>query len=391
VILPFANPGDNHETSWLADGLTDTVNTALSRFSWFVVLPRNTGQAFKHDGVDVTELGRGLGVSYVVDGTLRMSGNRVRVGAELLDATSGTQIWAGRFDSQTDDPFEMEDKITRAILAELTPRLLGAEARRAAFTEDGSAWDLIMRGRGLLWHVNETDVARARDLFLQAIELDPDDGLGQCDLSWCHIYQRLYGWGDDLEGSTRRAREAAEKAMAANENDAFALTAASYARLLAAQSDDAIALARRAIDLNPNLAVAHAALCLGLFQQGRYDDAVEPGETALALSPRDPLRSIMFAVRGLYYMMLNRRAELEANAREMVRDFPGMPTGYRQLAVAHVENGRLAEARQVVQEDILRLLPEHTAQKSGQQVPFGENDEARQYWIERLEKAGLPA
>jgi tetratricopeptide (TPR) repeat protein len=370
--------------------LTDTVITALSRFSWFVVLPRNTSYAYKQRKVDITKLGRELGVSYAVEGSLRTAGSRVRVGAELLDAKSGKLLWTGQFDGQTDDPFEMEDRLSRAILAELTPRLLGAEARRAEFNTNGSAWDLIMRGRGLLWHVNEADVARAQELFRKAIDLEPDSGLGQSDLAWSYVYQRIYGWGDNVESITRRAWEAAEEAVAANDNDAFALTAASYARLLASRSDDAVALARRAIELNPNLAVAYTALSLGLFQQGRYREAVEPGETAMQLSPRDPLRSIMFAVRGMYYMMLGQKAELEANAKEMVRDYPGMPTGYRQLAVAYVENGQIEEAKGVVDEHILRLMPGHTATESGRQVPFGENNEARQHWIDCLRTAGLP-
>jgi adenylate cyclase len=191
AVLPFDSVSGDSE--WLADGLTDAVITALSRFSWFIVIDRNTSYAYKHKKIGIAELKKDFGIAYVLEGNLRTAGQRIRVSAQLLDAKSGGNIWADQFDSQTDDPFEMEDKITRSILAELTPRLLSAEARRAQFTSSGGSWDLIMQGRGLLWHVNEDDVARAQILFHKAIDMDQDSGLGECDLAWTYIYQRIYG------------------------------------------------------------------------------------------------------------------------------------------------------------------------------------------------------
>jgi adenylate cyclase len=390
IILPFAAATDDLDADQLADGLTDAVITALSRFSWFIVHSRKSSHAYKNRKASIVELRQDLDVDYILEGNLRRAGARVRVSAELLDARIGTQIWTDRFDGENDDPFELEDKITRVILAELTPRLMGEEARRAEFSNDGGAWDLIMQGRGLLWHVNETDVAEAQELFLKVIELEPDSGLGYTDLAWSYVYQRIYSWGGKVQEITERLREAADKAVASDNNDAFALTAASYARLLAGQSDDALAFACRAIELNPNLAVAHTALSLALFQQGRYEEAVEPGEEAVLLSPRDPLRSIMLAVRGMYYMMLGQTANSLTNSKEMVREYPGMPTGYRQLAVAYVENGQIDLARRIVDDHILNLMPGHTASESGRQVPFGENYKARELWVQRLTAAGLP-
>jgi adenylate cyclase len=389
LILPFATPGGADQADWLADGLTDTLITAMSRFSWFVVQSRGTSYAHRARATPITELARDPGVSYVVDGSLRMAGNRVRVGVELVETTTGKQIWSGRFDGQGDDPFELEDRICRSILAELSPRLQGAEAERAAFAEEGSAWDMIMRGRGLLWHVNEADVARAQDYFNQAIALDPASGLGQCDLAWSYVYQRIYGWGGALDATNARVMEAATRALATDRDDAFALAALSYANTMAGQSAEAIALAERAVEVNPNLAVAHTGLSLGLFQQGRYQDSYESCETGIRLSPRDPLLSIMLAVRGMFFLVSEKADEMEANARDMVRDYPGMPTGHRQLAVALSMKGQQDRAQLVIA-DVLRLLPGHTATQSGQQVPFGENDTARQTWVNWLHKAGLP-
>lgn len=391
LILPFAAAGADEDVSWMADGLTDAVITALSRFSWFVVQSRNTSFANAHRRNRVSELARDLGADYVVDGMLRRAGNRVRVSLELLDADPNHQLWSGRFDGESDDPFELEDRISRAILAELTPRLQSAEAQRARFSADGGPWDRIMQGRSLLWAVNEADVARAIEIFETVIAEAPETGLGQADLAWCRVYQRLYGWGGDAERVTELADRAARAALAADPMDAYALAAASNARLLGShESAEGISLAERAIALNPNLAVAHTALALGLVQQARYDEALAAAETALELGPRDPLRSIMRAVLGIPYMMLDRSDAMEANAREMVRDFPGMPTGYRQLAVALAKQDRIDRARAVVESDILRLLPDHTATASGRMIPFGENDTARQTWVSWLVTAGLP-
>ncbi len=390
IVLPFTLSGNADENAWLADGLTDALITALSRFSWFLTLARNISLACRGQAVDIEALRRKWNVSYALEGSLRVSGPRVRVNAQLLDAGTGHPIWTGQLDGTNDDPFELEDKISRSILAELTTRLLDREQRKARFGGDGSAWDLVMQGRRLLWHVNQSDVARARDLFLKAIEMEPDRGLGQSDLAWCYIYQRLFSWADDIDHVTSQAIEAADKAVAADEYDAYALATASQTRISAGRTDDAIALARRAIAINPHQAIAYAPLALGLCQQGRYEEAIEPGDMALNITPNDPVRSIARAVRGIYMLMLDRHDDMVENARELIREFPGMPTGHRQLAVAYALSDRVDEARQVVDEHILRLLPGHTATESGRALPFGRNEDIRARWVGALVKAGLP-
>ncbi len=390
IVLPFASGTGNAETEELAEGLTDALNLALSRFSWFVVLPRSVSSAYKDRVADLATLKAEVDPAYALGGRLRASGRKVWVMAELLDVRSGAAIWSERIDSESDDPFEMEDRISRAILGELMPRILGAEAQRANFSAKGGAWGLVMQGRQLLWHVSEDDVARAQEIFRKVIAMEPENGIGLADLAWTYVYQRIYGWGGATEDVANGLRDSADKAVGANANDAFARAAASYARLLSGESDDAIAFASRVVQLNPNLAVAHTALSLGLFQQGKYESARETTETALELSPRDPLRSMMLAVRGMHLMMLGMNYEMLQNSRDIIRDYPLMPTGHRQMAVALALHGRLAEAKRVVDEDILRLLPSHAATKSGRQVPFGENEAAKEVWVRALSQAGLP-
>lgn len=390
IVLPFSISGASDSNSWIGDGLTDALTTALSRFSWFITLSRNASQSFKGTQVDIADLRRKISVGYVVEGSLRVAGARVRVNAQLLDATDGRSIWAGQLDGSTDDPFELEDRISRSILSELTTRILGEEERKARLGGDGSAWDLVMQGRSLLWHVNKDNLLRAQELFHQAIEKQPEHGLGQCDLAWSYVYQRLYGWGENAEQATELAIFWADKAVASDNYDAYALAAASQARNAIGKTDDAIALGRRAIEINPHLAIAHAALALALCQKGKFLEAVEMGDMALNISPHDPARSLVRSIRGIYLLMLDRIEDMIDNARELVREFPGMPTGYRQLAVAYALSGRASEARNIVEDHILRLIPGHTATESGRLIPFGPNDEIRSRWVAALIEAGLP-
>lgn len=390
LVLPFGTPVSNADSDMLAEGMTDAVITALSRFSWFKTLPRNTSNQYRNQQPDASELHKKYGVSYVLESNLRAAGPRVRVGAELIDARTGSSIWADRFDGTSDDPFELEDKITRSILAELTPRIVGAEERRVRTGGDGSAWDLMMQGRSLLWRVNKEDNQRAQELLLKAISLEPESGLGQSDLAWSYLYQRIYGWTDDLDRTGQLAVEAGNKAIDADDSDAYAFVAAAIARCLVAESDHAVALSRRAISLNSNLAAAYGALSLALFQNGEYDEAENAARQAKELSPRDPFRAILMGIRGIILLLLNRYEQMIANAEEIIREFPDMPTGWRQLAAAYAEAGREEEAKDIIDSHVLRLIPGLTATASGQQVPIGKNEEARNRWVDALVKAGLP-
>lgn len=391
MVLPFAVRDGSIENELLAEGLADAITIALSRFSWFNTLPRNSSIQYKNKLLNVAQLRQEQGAAYVLEGSIRKYGSRVRIRAELLDTKTNSSFWSDRFEGDAEDPFELEDKITRSILAELTPRLLGAEARRVKHGGDGSAWDLMMQGRGFLWRVNEKDVARAKQLFVQAAALEPESGIAQSDLSWACFFQRLYGWGRDFDKISANANEAAELALVADDLDAYAFAAASAARCLVDDSTQAIAFARRAIRLNYNLAAGHGILSLALFQAGEYEQAADAAKVARELSPRDPLRSILMAIRGVIYFLLNQYQDMLCNAEELIREFPDMPTGWRQLAVAYVKLGRGVEAKHIIDTQVLRLIPGHTATDSGRQIPFGVNATARQRWVEALVKAGLSA
>ena len=390
LVLPFAVQARDEQLVWLADGCTEAVITGLSRFSWFLTLPSTTSMTLKDTVLGPADIRSRFNAHYALQAKIRGAGTRVRMNVELVDLKSERPIWSDQIDDSSEDPFAFEDRITRAILAELTPRLLDAEERRAKFGASEEAWDLVMQGRGLMWHVNEADIAKAQALFLKAIELEPQAGIAQTDLAQTYIFQRLYGWGGDMVETTARAVAAADAAVAADEHDAYALATSSEAKALSGQIENALPLAERAVHNNPYLPLGHAIVSLCLIQQEKYEEAEKAGNRALELSPQDPFRSIIRAISGIFLLMMENYDEMTANAEAMVREFPGMPTGYRQLAVAYARTGRREDARRVVEDDILRLLPGHTATLSAQGIPFGRNTAARERWIESLVAAGLP-
>jgi len=390
IVLPFSENSGPTSNAFLAEGLTDAVITGLSRFSWFTTLPRYTTYQYTGKAVNVDQLQLDHSVNYILEAGMRTSGNRIRINVQLLDVDNRQPLWSDQIDDFIDDPFMLEDNVTHTILSELTTRLLGAEERRVFIGTDGSAWDLMMQGRRLLWRINEIDTERAQELFFQAINLDLHSGIGQSDLAWTYFFQRLFGWGQDYEQVTEKAIAAGKKAMIADDQDAYAFAAAATSRTLVSEGKYAAQLARRAIDLNCNLASGYVVLAMSLLQTGDSEQAIRQLDTAFELSPRDPMRSIMLGARGIHYLLLGRIDDMMTTAELLTHEFPDMPTGWRQLAAAYAGAGRLEDAKHIIYSQVLRLMPGHTATEAGRQLPFGNNESARQLWVDLLVKAGLP-
>ena len=388
LVLRFSATGESADH--LADGCTDAVITGLSRFSWFLTLPKYHAEAASESATKPNALRNQFGADYLLQASIRTAGNRARINAQLTDLADDRAIWSDQMEGSSTDPFEFEDQITRSIIGELTPRILDSEQRRLKFGTDNRALDLIMRGRGLIWHPSKDNIQKAQELFRRAIDSENDHGIGHADLAQTFIAQRILGWADDLEETTRSAIRSADAALDADPHDAYALATASQARTLAGQTSDAIAFSERAINSNPYLALGHATLALARIQQEEYESALAPGDRALDLSRGDPFRFWIRSIRGMYLLMLERHDDMLANAEALVREYPEMPTGYRQLAVALVELGRHSEAGLIVRDNILRLLPDHTATKSAMGIPIGRNENFKTRWIRSLVAAGLP-
>ena len=214
--------------------------------------------------------------------------------------------------------------------------------------------------------------------------------MGPADLALSHIWQLVFGWTEDRPKTIESMIELSKQAVASDPHDAYALVGASFGMTFKGRQADGSGFARKAVQANPNLALAHAALGFSLVFAGHYQQSIESVELAMRLSPRDPFMAIMLAVIGISYYLAEQYEAAEGTARQLILEHPGMPTGYRQLAATLAQLGRLDEAQAVVADHLLRLIPGHTATQAGQQLPFGGNEDGRHHVLEGLRKAGLP-
>ena len=392
AVLPFNNMSGDPEQEYFSDGITEDIITVLSKNHWFFVIARNTTFVFKGQAVDVSDVGKQLGARYVLEGSVRKAGNRVRVTAQLIDTATGSHLWAEKYDRELADIFAVQDEITHAIVGELTPQFLTAEVQRARRKTDAEldAWDLIMRGREHLWRVNREDNLKAQKFFEKAIARAGGSALGRSDLAMSYQWQLTFGWTEDPSQALQMMSNLAEQAAAADPDDAYALVAISFVKTYSGRFADGAEFGRRAIAANPNLALAQTALGFALIFSGEYGAGIEANELALRLSPRDPFMAGALASLALAYYLCERYEEAESVGRRLNLEQPDMPTGYRVRAASLAQLGRLDEAKPIVADHILRLIPGHTATDVGKQLPFGDNDEGRRHFLEGLVKAGLP-
>ena len=388
AVLPFDNMSNDPDQDFFADGMAEDIITALSRMPWFFVISRNSSFTYKGRAVDVKQVATELGVRYVLEGSVRKAGNRLRITAQLIDATNGNHVWAERYDREITDIFEVQDEVTRAIVGAVAPEFLSTEAKRSRHKDASQldAWECVMRGRAHLWKLGREDSAEARRLFERAIELLPSGELGTSDLALVYFLETFYGWSDSPPKSLRMMLETAERAVAADDGDPLALTILAWANVFAHRWDEALPPVDRAVELSPNFAPAIGVRGAVLALLGDAQPSIEEIEKAIRLSPRDGFMTIW--LMGLFwaYHALTRYEEAAETARRAIRIAPDNPTFRRQLASASAMLGRLDDAREAITE-YRRLEPDHTiadASKIPSKVP-----EHLDRFIEGLRKAGL--
>ena len=389
AVLPFDNMSNDPDQDFFADGMAEDIITALSRMPWFFVISRNSTFTYKGQAVDVTQVAAELGIRYVLEGSVRKAGNRLRITAQLIDATNGNHVWAERYDREITDIFEVQDEVTRAIVGAVAPEFLSTEAKRSRHKDASQldALECVMRGRAHLWKLGREDSAAARRLFERAIELLPSGELGTSDLALVYFLETFYGWSDSPQNSLRMMLETAERAVAADDGDPLALTILAWANIFAHRWDESLPPVDRAVELSPNFAPAIGVRGAVLALLGDAQPGIEEIEKAIRLSPRDGFMTIW--LMGLFwaYHVLARYEEAAETARRAIRIAPDNPTFRRQLASASAMLGRLDDAREAITE-YRRLEPDHTiadARKIPSKVP-----EHLDRFIEGLRKAGLP-
>jgi adenylate cyclase len=317
AVLPLENLGGDPEQEYFADAITEDIVTALSRWRWFFVIAWNSSLTYKGADVDVMRIGRELGVRYVLEGSVRKIGARVRVTAQLLDAANGSHVWADRFDRELVDVLALQDEITEQVVAAIEPAMLHSEGARIARKSltDYSALDCFHRG---MWHLNrvsEDGYGQALGLFREATARDPELSLGHIGLARILYGGAIYGWSAQAIDDLRQARAEAQTAISLDPRDAYGYFAGAGASLYLGDHRAALDDARRSITLNPNFAFGHYRLGQVLIYSGRPAEAIAPIERSLRFSPYDPQLGPMLESLALAHYQARHYEEAVDQAR----------------------------------------------------------------------------
>jgi adenylate cyclase len=388
AVLPFSNVTGDPEQGYFVDGITEDIITALSKWRWFLVIARNSTFAYQGKSVDPKQVRADLGVRYVLEGSVRKAGGRVRITCQLFDAADGTNIWAERYDRDLTDIFAVQDEITSRVAAAIEPALSRAESRRGAAksAEHMSAWDYCQRG---FWHLNKlsgSEGAAAYGLFKTAIALDPDLAEAHIGLARALIAQWDYGSVEDFAPLVREARQSGLRAAELEGENPYAQYVLAQTSHWAGDVQAAIAYASRAVDLNANFALGHFYLGVVLSLDGRHEEALQGLDMGVRLSPRDPRMSTWLAnkARALYH--LQRYAEA-IDAVVAARRIRTHAYGLLVLAASCAQLDRKDEAARVLTE--IRGLPGDMSQIAGWYLDRYSDAKARAHMAEGLRKAGI--
>ena len=390
AVLPFDNMSTDPEQAFFADGISEDITTELSKFRSLFVIARNSSFAFKGQPIDVKEVGRKLGVRYVVEGSVRRSGNRVRVTAQLVDAVDDKHLWAERYDGDLEDIFAVQDEVTHAIVSTIEPHLASTERQRARRkpTESLGAWECYQRG---LWHLHQyqrDDLSEGLQLLERAIALDPAFSSAHAGLASALYYYVILGFGSDRDAEMARALDAGKTAVKLDENDPFAHVALGRVHTLHAEHDTAIAQCDIAISLTPSYANAHMGRAHSLLMSGRAQEATDSHDEAMRLSPRDPILWAFMASKAIALIMLCRYEEGLDWAQRAQRQpntalWAFLPEASALALLDRTDEAKAAlERARQLQRDVSVRFVDHT-------MPITDTD-YRELFVGGLIKAGMP-
>jgi adenylate cyclase len=348
-VLPFQNISGDPEQEYFVDGMVEEIITALSRIRWLFVIARNSSFTYKGQAVDVKQVGRELGVRYVLEGSVRKAGNRVRITGQLIDAATGAHLWADRFEGALEDVFELQDKVASSVAGVIEPALQAAETARSANrpTADLTAYDLYLRAYAM-YLSSARQIPEALSLMEQAIARDPRYGPALAWAAFCCFRLLLDDRSEDREADRRKGVDFARRALEVAGDDPGVLANAALALAYFGEDIGAMmALADRALVLNPSFARGwHISGTLRLYA-GQQDIAIEHLEAALRLSPGARVGTTLANI-GFAHFLSRRFDEAVPKLLLAIQDDPSFPNSYRYLAACYAHMGRLDDAREVI-------------------------------------------
>ncbi len=394
AVLPFNNLSGDPEQEYFADGMTEDIITALSRLRWFLVIARNSTFVYKHKATNIKQIAQELDVDYVLEGSVRKSGNRIRVAAQLIDADSGAHLWAQNYDRQLTDIFELQDDITQSVTAAIEPQLMAAEGLRTQkrSPEDLSAWQLVMRGLTHLGRMNKNESMAAIELLRSAVRQYPDYGPAHSLLAFVLLVSQHVGWttggpgyqfSDDLK---REAATLARRALQLDYDDPWAHYALGNYCFTERRTEEAVLEYLKAIDLNPNFAIAYGSLGRSLVFDGQSEDAVNYFQKALRMSPHDPLITVFYSGMGTAHYYAHRYDEAIEWSRKAIRERPGYTAAHRILCASLAMAGRTEDA-EAAAATLRQLQPNISIAWIEQHVPY--TPRAMPHFLDGMRKAGF--
>jgi len=393
AILPFTNLSSDPEQEYFADGMVDDIITALSRFKALFVIARNSSLTYKGRAVDVKQVGRELGVRYVLEGSVRKAANRVRITGQLVDTATGGHLWAERFDGGLDDIFDLQDRVTESVVGAIAPAVEKAEIERAKRkpTESLDAYALYLRGLARSYQFGNRQVnAEALRLFNSAIELDPDFAAAYGRAAHCYVGARTNGWFSDTANEIAEVKRLAQRAVELGKDDAIALTSSGWALAYVVRDlEGGAGLIDRALALNSNL--AEAWFYGGWVKNflGEPETAIERFARAMRLSPLDPRAMSIRSGTAHAYFILGRYDEAASWAEMALQDNPDFQPSLRQAAASNAMAGRPEQAHKAMAR-LRQLNPAlHVSTLKDVVGPYRRAEDLSRY-EDGLRRAGLP-
>jgi TolB-like protein/Tfp pilus assembly protein PilF len=391
AVLAFQNMSGDPEQEYFSDGIVEDIITALSRMRWLFVIARNSSFIYKGRAVDVKQVGRELGVRYVLEGSVRKAANRVRITGQLIDSSTGVHLWADRFEGGLEDIFELQDQVTASVVGAIGSKLEQAEIERAKRkpTENLDAYDYFLRGMAALHRWSREGNNEALRLFYRAIELDPDFASAYGMAARCYSQRKASGWMIDRAQEAAETERLARRAIALGKDDAVALCTAGIAlSYVLGEHEHGAALMERALALNPNWASAWLFSGWGKVWLGDPEDAIERVTRAMRLSPQDPQIFNAQAATAAAHFFAGRYAEASSWAETAVREQPDHFIATCVMAASSALAGQAAEAQKAMAR-LRQLDPDLRVSNLGDLFPISKpRDFAR--WAEGMRAAGLP-